>query len=335
MKIVIDAMGGDNAPKSVIDGAIQARKKHKNDIEFILTGKSEEINKYLTDEQKEFFEIVDAREIINNDESPTVAFKTKKNSSLAVAFDILKENKADALISAGSTGAILVGGFTKIGRLPGVSRPALSPLLPTTTGGQVLILDVGANMDCKPINLLHFAIMGSVYMNTNYNIEKPRIGLLNVGTEDGKGNEISKETFDLLKAQPNLNFIGNIEARDTLSGNYDVVVADGFAGNIALKSIEGGVTLALSEVKRAFKGIRGKIAGLLVFSKLKKSRNKLDYNKYGGSPFLGCKKIIIKSHGSSKAETIKASIEQAYHLYQSNFTEKIQNDLKLSNVSEE
>ena len=335
MKIVIDAMGGDNAPKSVVDGVILAKKKYKSNIDFILCGKVEEIEKCLTVEQKGLFEIVDTREVIENDESPTVAMKTKKDSSLAVAFELLKENRADALISAGSTGAILVGGFTKIGRLHGVSRPALSPLLPTKTGKQVLILDVGANMDCKPINILHFAIMGSVYMNTNYDIESPRVGLLNVGTEEGKGNEFAKEAYQLLKAQTCLNFIGNMEARDIMSGKYDVVVADGFAGNVALKSIEGGVSLAMNEVKSAFRGIRGKIAAIFVYSRLKKSRTKLDYNKYGGSPVLGCKKIIIKSHGSSKAETIKACIEQALHLFESKFTEKIQGELKLLASSEQ
>lgn len=335
MKIVIDAMGGDTAPKSIVEGVLQAKRKYKDEIQFILCGKEEEITKHLQPEQKDAFEIINTREVIENEESPTVAIKTKKDSSLSVAFDVLKSNRADALISAGSTGAILVGGFTKIGRLKGVSRPALSPLLPTKTGEKVLILDVGANMDCKPINLVHFAVMGSVYMNTNYDIEKPRVGLLNVGTEEAKGNEISKETFNLLKEQPNLNFVGNIEARDIMSGNYDVVVADGFAGNIALKSIEGGVSLAMSEIKKALTGFRGKIAGLLIYPKLKKSRNLLDYNKYGGSPFLGAKKIIIKSHGSSKAETIKACIDQAYHLYQSKFTEKIEGELKLDTSSEE
>lgn len=335
MKIVIDAMGGDTAPKSIVEGVLIAKKKYKDEIDFVLCGKEEEITKCLLPEQKNAFEIINAREIIENEESPTTAMKTKKDSSLSVAFDVLKDNRADALISAGSTGAILVGGFTKVGRLSGVSRPALSPLLPTKTGEKVLILDVGANMDCKPINLVHFAIMGSVYMNTNYDIESPRVGLLNVGTEEAKGNEISKETFNLLKEQKCLNFVGNMEARDIMSGKYDVVVADGFAGNVALKAIEGGVLLAMNEVKKALSGFKGKIAGLLIYSRLKKSRNILDYNKYGGSPFLGCKKIIIKSHGSSKTETIKACIDQAYHLYNSKFTEKIEGELKLNTSSEE
>lgn len=334
MKIVIDAMGGDNAPKAIIDGVKLALKKH-DDIQIILTGKKEILEPMVYESGLKAVEIVNATQIIENDESPTVAIKQKTDSSLMVAFEILREGKADAIISAGSTGAILAGGFTRIGRIQGISRPALAPILPTKNGGKVLLLDVGANMDCKPINLLHFALMGSVYMQTNYNIKEPRIGLLNVGAEEKKGNELTKETFDLLKNNEHINFLGNMEARYIMSGDYDVVVADGFAGNIALKAIEGGVGLALGEVKKAFSGVKGKIAGIFVASRFKKSKKILDYNKYGGSPFLGCKKIIIKSHGSSKAETIKACIEQAKHLYQAKFIEKVEGDLKLEVISSE
>ncbi|MGI5842473.1 MAG: phosphate acyltransferase PlsX [Christensenellales bacterium] len=327
MKIVIDAMGGDNAPKAIVDGAVAALKKNK-DIEIILTGKSEQIFACLKDKTIERLSVVDAKKVITNNESPTQAFKEKTDSSLVKAYEILKNNEADALISAGSTGAILVGGFTKIGRIKGVSRPALSPLLPTKKGSQVLLLDVGANMDAKAINLLHFAIMGSSYMKACFDIHKPKVALLNVGTEDEKGNELTKEAFALLKEGNKINFVGNIEARDITSGDYDVIVADGFAGNVALKSIEGAVSLAMGEVKRAFKGIKGKLAAAFVFNRLRKSKTKLDYHKYGGSPFLGCKKIIIKSHGSSKAETIKASIHQAYDLYNSNYIEKLETELE-------
>jgi glycerol-3-phosphate acyltransferase PlsX len=331
MKIVIDASGGDNAPQAIVQGAVLAIKQ-KKDIEIILTGDSKKISQFLNNKNSKNIEVVHAPEIIENSDVPTQVFKQKPNSSLAIAYDILKEKRADALISAGSTGAILVGGFTKIGRIKGISRPALAPLLPTKTGGNVLLLDVGANMDAKSINILHFATMGSSYLKSCFNVENPRIALLNVGEEDEKGNELTKESFELLKQQENINFVGNIEARDILSGKYDVVVCDGFSGNIALKAIEGAVSLAMSEVKGAFKGIRGKIAGLLVLRKLKKSKGKLDYNKYGGSPFLGVKSIVIKSHGSSKAETIRNAIFQAYNLHNSNFLEKLKEELETEKI---
>ena len=323
MRIVIDAMGGDHAPKAIIDGVKKALKKHR-DIQIILTGKQEVLQPMLAERGITGVQIVPASQIIENDESPTVAIKQKTDSSLMVAFELLKEGKADALISAGSTGAILAGGFTRIGRISGISRPALAPVLPTKTGNGVLLLDVGANMDCKSMNLLHFALMGSVYMKANFGLENPRVGLLNVGAEEKKGNELTKEVYDLLKNEPNINFIGNMEARYIMSGDYDVVVADGFSGNVALKAIEGAVSLAMGEVKRAFKGVKGLVAGMFVSSRLKKSKGKLDYNKYGGSPFLGCKKIIIKSHGSSKPETIKACIEQALHLHETNYIQKVE-----------
>lgn len=331
MNIVIDAMGGDNAPKNIVDGALMALEKFK-EINITLTGKEEQIKACFDKKiENDRLKIINCSQVIENDESPTVAMKQKTDSSLARAFDLLKAGEADALISAGSTGAILVGGFLKIGRIKGVSRPALAPVLPTKTGGKVLLIDCGANMDCKSVNLLHFAIMGSCYMQQLFGMEKPRIGLLNVGTEDEKGNELTKESFELLKAENQINFVGNIEARDILSGVCDVVVADGFAGNVALKSMEGAVSLAMGEVKSAFKGFFGKIAGLLVLKKLKKAKSKLDYNKYGGSPFLGVKKIVIKSHGSSKATTICDCVKQAISFYESGVISKIENIVKVEN----
>jgi glycerol-3-phosphate acyltransferase PlsX len=332
MKIVIDAMGGDYAPKAIVDGVKKACKKHA-DVNFVLVGDSQKITQILGEKKFDNLEIISTTQVVENNDIPTAVFKQKPDSSLAVAFDLLKN--ADALISAGSTGAILVGGFTKVGRINGVSRPALSPLLPTKKGGQVLLLDVGANMDCKSINLLHFAIMGSVYMQACYGIKNPRVGLLNVGTEEHKGNALIKEAFELLSNNAAINFVGNIEARDILMGNCDVVVADGFAGNVALKAIEGAVSLAMGEVKRAFGGFKGKLAGIFVFGKLKKSKKKLDYNQYGGSPFLGIKKIVIKSHGSSRSETVLASVDQAVALFNSNFIAKIQGELKLEQSSEQ
>lgn len=326
MKIVIDAMGGDNAPKAIVDGVLLALKKF-DDVEIILTGKKEQIEACLNGQNPERLEIVDAREVIENSDVPTVAIKEKTDSSLVVAFEILKSGNADAMISAGSTGAILTGGFLKIGRISGISRPALSPVLPTKKGKGVILIDCGANVDAKPINLLHFAYMGSCYMQAMYGIEKPKIALLNIGTEEEKGNELTKETFELLKNAKNINFVGNVEGRDIIEGDVDVVVSDGFSGNVALKSIEGAVSLVSKEIKSLFKGFFGKIAGLLTYKKLKNIKAKLDYNKYGGSPFIGCKKIIIKSHGSSKAETILACVNQAIYLHQNKLIDKIKNSL--------
>lgn len=332
MKIVIDTLGGDHGPKAVVQGAVLALKKN-SDIEIVFTGNKNEILSHFGEKFLNRIEIVETSEEVLNTDTPTAVFKEKPNSSLAVAYDILKQNRADALISTGSTGAILVGGFTKIGRIKGVSRPALAPLLPTKTGGNVLLLDVGANMDAKPSNLVDFALMGSSYMTSLFSVKNPKIALLNVGQEEGKGNELAKEAYALLKENKNINFVGNTEARYIMSGNFDIVVADAFVGNVALKAIEGAVGLALGEVKQAFKGIKGKLSALMVFSRLKKSKSKLDYNKYGGSPFLGMKKIIIKSHGSSKPETIKNAIIQAYNLHKSNYIEKLEE--KMANNQQE
>lgn len=328
MKIVIDTLGGDNSPNALVQGANLALKSNK-EIEIIFTGEKQKILSLIDNKFLDRIEIVETTQEVENSDIPTTVFKEKPDSSMAVAFDILKKNEADALISAGSTGAILVGGFTKIGRIKGVSRPALAPLLPTKKGGNVLLLDVGANMDVKSTNILDFALMGSSYLTSLFGVKNPKVALLNVGDEDEKGNELTKEAFNLLKSAPNLNFAGNIEARYILSGDYDVVVADGFSGNIALKAIEGAVSLAMGEIKQAFKGVKGFISGMLVINRLKKSKSKLDYNKYGGSPFLGIKKIVIKSHGSSKAETIRNAIFQAYDLYKANIIEGLEKEMAL------
>lgn len=333
MKIVIDTLGGDNSPHALVEGGLLALEANK-DVKIVFTGNKQEILKLTNNEFENRIEIVETTEEVTNQDTPTSVFKQKPNSSLAVAFNILKESKADALISTGSTGAILVGGFTKVGRIKGVSRPALAPLLPTKLGGKVLLLDVGANMDAKSMHLLDFAIMGSNYMSCVFGVENPKVALLNVGHEDEKGNELAKEAFQLLQNESSINFVGNIEARYVMSGNYDVVVADGFSGNIALKSIEGAVSLALGEMKNAFSGLKGKFAGLFVYGKLKKSKNKLDYNKYGGSPFLGMKKIIIKSHGSSKAETIKNAVLQAIELHKANYVQKLSDEMERKTIFE-
>ena len=325
MKIILDAFGGDNCPDAIIDGIYLAQNEFK-DIEFIVTGNKEIIEKYIEDKCYKFnhLEIVDAPDVISCNDVPTVAIKTKKESSLVKAIELLKSDESvDALISTGSTGAILAGGFLRIGRIKGVSRPALCPVLPTATGKNVLLIDCGANADCKPINLCHFALMGSIYYKELFGVENPRVALLSNGTEDAKGNELYKATFPLLKKMP-INFVGNMEARDGLSGDYDVLVCDGFTGNVFLKATEGAVSLVMGELKSALNSsLIAKIGAGLSMKALKKVKNKLNYHKYGGSPFIGCNKTIIKSHGSSKAETIYASIVQAYKYQKANVNEKI------------
>ncbi len=325
MKFILDAFGGDNCPNAIIDGIFLAEKKF-NDVEYIVTGDREIIEKYIAEKKYSFknLEIVDAKEVISCNDVPTLAIRTKKDSSLVVALDLLKKDETiNALISTGSTGAILAGGFLKIGRIKGVSRPALAPTLPTKTGGNVILIDCGANADCKPINLCHFALMGSIYYKELYGKENPRVALVNVGPEEAKGNELIKQTYPLMQKLP-INFVGNMEARDALSGNYDVLVCDGFTGNVLLKSTEGAVSLVMSELKTALKSnLMSMLGARLAMGSLKKLKSKLDYNKYGGSPFIGCSKTIIKSHGSSKAETILASIEQAYKYETAKINQKI------------
>lgn len=325
MKFVLDAFGGDNCPQAIIDGIVLAQKDYP-DIEYVVTGSKEVIENYISEKKYNIknLEVVDAPEVITCNDVPTQAIRSKKNSSLVVALNLLKNDSTiDALISTGSTGAILAGGFLKIGRIKGVSRPALCPALPTKKGGNVLLIDCGANADCKPINLCHFAMMGSIYYKELFGKENPKVALMNNGTEDTKGNELVKATFPLMKKLP-INFVGNIEARDALSGDYDVLVCDGFTGNVFLKATEGAVSLVMGELKSALKSsLISKIGAMFSMKAFKKVKQKMDYNKYGGSPFIGCSKTIIKSHGSSKAETIYASIVQAYKYQKAEINKKI------------
>ncbi|MBO7186798.1 MAG: phosphate acyltransferase PlsX [Clostridia bacterium] len=318
MKIIVDAFGGDNAPSEIIAGAVKAVNAEK-DFNIVLVGNEDIIKERLKDYtfDNARIEIVDAKEVITNDEEPTVAIRQKKDSSLCVAFKILKEDDdAVAFVSAGSTGAVLVGATLKLGRLPGVSRPALCPVVPTLIEGKsVLILDVGANADCKANNLHDFAIMGREYSKVAFGIKNPKIGLLSNGTEDKKGNALNHEVFPLLKADESLNFIGNMEAREILSGDVDVVVTDGFSGNIAIKSIEGAIMTMLKMLKMEINSsFKTKMGGLLLKNSFTRLRGKLDYNNAGGAVFLGAKKLVIKSHGSSNADTMMASILKAVDL---------------------
>jgi glycerol-3-phosphate acyltransferase PlsX len=267
---------------------------------------------------KDRVELVDAKDVITNDDVLTSAIKQKKESSLVKAFDrVASDNEVGGLVSAGSTGAVLVGAFMKVGRIKGISRPALAPMLPTVKGDKKVILcDCGANIDCKAINLHHFGIMASAFSSSMLGVENPRIALLSNGTEDHKGTELNQEAFALLKEDPNLNFAGNCEARDILSGDYDVVVTDGFNGNIALKSAEGTAGAIFSILTDGIMkgGLRMKLGYLLLKPVLRVVKRKLDYNAQGGAVFLGCNKVVVKTHGSSKSKSVSASIIMAKKL---------------------
>lgn len=332
MKVVVDAFGGDNAPLEIVEGAVMALNKHK-DLEIILCGKENEIKKILGN-RTERIEIVNAEDVITNDDQPTEAIRHKKDSSLVKAYDVLKErDDVIGLVSAGSTGAVLVGAIMKIGRIKGISRPALAPILPTKKNSDVIIIDSGANIDCKPINLLHFALMGSAYYSIIYKKDAPRVALLNNGTEEEKGNELAKETYPLLKTAP-INFIGNKEGRDFMSGDVDVMVTDGFAGNALLKGTEGAVGAVLSILKHSIKShFMSKIGYLFMRKTFKEIRNRIDIlSKHGGSPLLGCKKLVVKNHGSCKRNNILSSIEQTIILHENHLNQKIEEAIEKLNL---
>lgn len=336
MKIVVDAFGGDNAPIEIIEGAILALNKHK-DLEIILCGDEAKIKEILNGRTQRI-EISHAPDVISNHDVPTDAIRHKKDSSLVRAFDILKEREdVVGLVSAGSTGAILTGAIMKIGRIKGISRPALAPILPTKKDNDVIIIDSGANVDCKSINLIHFALMGSAYYSIRYNRENPRVALLSNGAEEGKGNELTKEVYPLMQSAP-INFIGNREGSDFMSGDVDVMVADGFAANALLKGTEGAVAAVLSILKHSIKShFSSKIGYLFMKPTFKDIKNRVDVqSKHGGAPFLGVKKLVVKNHGSCKRYNILASIEQTMLLHDKKLNERIEEAIsKLSEVKGE
>ena len=326
MRIAIDAMGGDNAPSAIVNGAVEAVRQYG--VEVCLVGIKEEIEKYLKDEHKKDsrIQIVEASEIINNDETPVTAIKQKKDSSMVVGLKLVKDGECDAFVSAGSTGAFLAGSVLKVGRIKGIDRPALSPILPTAKG-TCMIVDAGANVDCRPKNLQQFAVMGSIYMERVMGVKNPRIGLLNIGAEEEKGSELTKQSFELLKSA-NINFIGNVEARDIMSGVCDVVVCDGFAGNVLLKSTEGVALTIFKLLKEEFmKNTVSKLAALLLRKGLKNFKKRFDYAEYGGAPFLGINGIMIKAHGSSDDIAVKNAVRQAKLLYDNRCLDTIRDEI--------
>lgn len=334
IKIVLDAFGGDNSPDEIVKGAVDAVNQN-DDLHIVLAGEESKIKELLNLQKykSEQISILDAKDVISNNESATEAIRFKKDSSLVKAFDLCKDDDSVAgIISAGSTGAVLTGGFMKLGRIKGIFRPALCPILPTTNNDTVSICDCGANMDCKPEYLEQFAVMGSLYLSV-LGKKNPRVALLNVGTEDHKGDLRTKETFALLKENKNINFVGNMEARDLLSGEFDLVVTDGFAGNVLLKSAEGAVRSLLIVMKKEIgSSLISKIGACFMRKTFKNLKHRFDYSIYGGAVLLGCKKLVIKAHGSSNAKSISVCINQMYQMAKGNLIEKISKKLEILSV---
>ncbi len=324
MRIAIDAMGGDHAPKEIVKGALAAIKQYE-DIEITLIGNESLINKHLTDKTR--ITIIHTEDKIDSTDSPVTAIRRKKNSSMVLAIKEVKEGRADACISAGNTGALMTGGVLIVGRIKGIERPALAPMLPTFNGDGFLLIDAGANMDAKPEHLLHYGIMGSIYMQKVRNIKSPRVGLLNVGTEDDKGTELTKKTFELLK-DANVNFIGNVEARDLLEGVADVIVCDGFSGNVVLKTIEGTALSLFSLLKQELtSSFFNKLAAGALKPSFKKIKSQMDYTEYGGASLFGLQAPVIKAHGSSNENAILNSVRQTRLMLEEKVVETIKEDV--------
>jgi glycerol-3-phosphate acyltransferase PlsX len=331
MKLAIDAMGGDNAPKSVVEGVMKAISTF-SDLEVTLIGHEEKIKEYLSDSTR--ISIIHTEEMIEGTDEPVRAVRRKKNASMVLMANEVKEGRADGCISAGNTGALMTAGLFIIGRIEGIERPALSPTLPTLDGNGFLFLDVGANVDAKPEHLLQYAIMGSIYVEKVRGIKNPRIGLLNVGTEDKKGNDLTKQTFTLLK-DTTLNFVGNVESRDLMEGVADVVVTDGFTGNIALKSIEGTALSVFSMLKTTLmSNLKSKIAAGILKPEFKMIKQQMDYSEYGGAALFGLKAPVIKAHGSSDANAIYNAIRQTREMVSNHVAETIYNSIEGSKESQ-
>ncbi|WP_462409239.1 phosphate acyltransferase PlsX [Neobacillus sp. Marseille-QA0830] len=307
MKLAIDAMGGDNAPKEIVLGAMKAVNEFP-DLHITLVGDENKIKGTLTNHER--ISIIHTEDVILGTDEPVRAVRRKKNASMVLAASQVAEGKADACLSAGNTGALMAAGLFVVGRIEGIDRPALAPTLPTIGGEGFLLLDVGANADARPEHLLQYAIMGSVYSNKVRGIANPRVGLLNIGTEEKKGNELTKHAFGLLK-QANLNFVGNVEARDLLDGVADVVVTDGFTGNMVLKTLEG-TALGMFKMLKAslMSSLKSKLAAAVLKPEFSSLKRKLDYSEYGGAGLFGLKAPVIKAHGSSNAQAIYSAVKQ-------------------------
>ena len=334
MKIIVDAMGGDNAPIEIIKGCIEAIKE-KEGFDLLLVGDSKIINNYLKENKFISSRIIikHTTEIISNEDSPTKAIRGKKDSSMVVGYNLLKAKEGEVFVSAGNTGALLTGALMILGRIKGVDRPALAPVIPTEKGGTLLV-DAGANTVCKPINFIQFGIMGSIYMKDVFEIENPRVGLINVGSEEKKGNELIKNAYSGLSSS-NINFIGNVEGQQLLAGAVNVAVCDGFVGNILLKFLEGAGPFFFNGMKVVFtKNLLSKLAALIVKKSLKNFKKRLDPSEFGGAPFLGVNGKVLKSHGSANAKAIKNAILKAVIFAKSSIIEQLEVEFKNTEVEE-
>ncbi|MBE5812923.1 MAG: phosphate acyltransferase PlsX [Clostridiales bacterium] len=326
MKIVIDAMGGDNAPDEIIKGVVEVADEV--DAELILVGIEKVIKEKLEEyDEKKNITIKNATEVITMEEVPTKAIKSKKDSSMVVGLNMIKEKEADIFISAGSTGALLTGALLNVGRIKGISRPALATVLPSQED-KFLLLDMGANANCKPEYLAQFAKMGAIYMEKTMGVKNPKVGLVNVGTEEEKGSDLAKSAHKLLK-ESDLNFVGNIEGRDLMMGTVDVAVCDGFTGNVILKTLEGfGLAIFKILGEEIGKSLKNKVGALMMKPSLRALKHKMDYSEYGGALLLGIDGGVIKCHGSSKAKAVTNAIKQAYEFTKNDTIETIRKQLK-------
>ena len=317
MRLAIDAMGGDNAPKEIVLGAIKAAEQF-NDIQITLVGDEAKIKEHLNGQER--ISILHTEEVILGTDEPVRAVRRKKNASMVLAASQVADGQADACISAGNTGALMAAGLFVVGRIEGIDRPALAPTLPTIGNEGFLLLDVGANVDAKPEHLFQYGLMGSVYWEKVRGTANPRVGLLNIGTEEKKGTDLTKHAFELLKAS-NLNFVGNVEARDLMNGVADVVVTDGFTGNMVLKTVEGTAMSVFKMLKGALTGsLKSKLAAAVLKPDLKVLKDQMDYSEYGGAALFGLKAPVIKAHGSSNAQAIFSAIRQTREMVANNVT---------------
>ena len=328
-RVALDAMGGDNAPLEMIKCAIDAIRK-RSDIKVFLVGQEEliqkELEKYTYENER--IEVVNATEVIETAEPPVMAIRKKKDSSIVVAMNMVKKGEADAFVSAGNSGAVLVGGQLIVGRIKGIERPPLAPLLPTAKGVSLLI-DCGANVDARPSHLVQFAKLGSIYMEHIMGIEKPRVAIVNIGAEEEKGNALVKETFPLLKECEDINFIGSIEARDIPHGYADVIVCEAFVGNVILKLYEGVGSVLIHKVKQGMMStLRSKIGALLVKPALKETLKSFDASEHGGAPLLGLNGLVVKTHGNSNVQEVSNSIIQCVTFKEQKINDKIRECIK-------
>lgn len=327
MKIAVDAMGGDNAPIQIVEGCIEAVKNSEG-FDLLLVGSEDAVNKILSKHKKSDLSrisVINATQIIANDDSPVSAIKKKNDSSMVVGMNLLQSEQADAFLSAGNTGALMAGSLLIVGRIKGVDRPALAPFIPTLNG-RALLIDAGANTDCRPLNYKQFAVMGSIYMSEVFNIKQPKVGLVNVGVEETKGNVIIRQAYKML-TETDINFIGNIEGREIMEGVADIIVCDGFVGNVVLKTMEGTAKSLFTLIKKELtKTAMSKVFALPMKKSMLRLKRENDYTEYGGAPFIGVDGLVIKCHGTSNSTAICKAILQAKAFVESGVLQRIRKD---------